>query len=890
VDKENIQATLSAKFGFSDKESAANGALAGKLYAENFGGSLEEVGSAAGLIQKLTGASGKNLEELTKSGLTVSKVFGYDVKESVAAANNIVANGLAKNSKEAFDLIATGAQMGLDVNNDLIDSLTEYSTQWNKLGVSGPTALGLMAQAQKAGVRNTDVLNDAFKEFSIRAIDGSKGTTAAFKELGLSTEAIPQALAKGGPGATKALDQVIKKIQAVKDPVKQSQLGVALFGTQFEDIGPKVFNTLDVVAAGTTKVGDATGAAADKLNSTTAAKFEVFKRKLEGFATDVGGSLLDSFNSLTTQVGPLMDNLKALWGGEGDAGPFANLSGLVENVKAAGAGISDAFKMITGAIMENKDSFATFFGFVTGATEILWAGVGPIFRALGAAIKAVIGILAGLIEFFAGVFTGDWQRAGEGIKKIWDSLWNGIKGILSNAGEAIKNIALAIWDKIKGTVTGFGSWISEKWSSIFNGIRNTLSSWGTSVKNTWNGFWDNVSNKANEKLNAIKNKITDFKNGATNAFKLARDGIGKAWGEVQELAKKPVNFIIDPVYKNLAMIWNKVANTVGLDKTLPDIKKFAKGGYVPGSGNRDTVPAMLTPGEGVLTKKEIALLGGPQGFKQFRRELQYYNDGGIVGGIKDWVGGKLKAGKDAISGILRGAIYPGAKKLADEFVVPSINGMDSKGFSGLAKRGASSLVNSVLSWFKTDDKKHAAPVGTTGMGYKKMMQVLNSRFPDLRLISGFRPGSKTLSGNTSYHASGRAVDVAPRRDVAQFINQNYKSLTRELITPFQDLNLHNGKKHTYTGAVWNQHNFAGGNAHVHWAMDNGGVLPPKSTTLVTNATSQAEYALTEDKLKNIAGPTNHFATGAIQISVRDDKDIEAIKEFFTGLPQVFASN
>ena len=50
-------------------------------------------------------------------------------------------------------------------------------------------------------------------------------------------------------------------------------------------------------------------------------------------------------------------------------------------------------------------------------------------------------------------------------------------------------------------------------------------------------------------------------------------------------------------------------------------KKFAAGGFVPGSGNKDTVPAMLTPGEFVVNKKSA------QNNKGF---LQGLNKGGFV--------------------------------------------------------------------------------------------------------------------------------------------------------------------------------------------------------------------------------------------------------------------
>ncbi len=52
------------------------------------------------------------------------------------------------------------------------------------------------------------------------------------------------------------------------------------------------------------------------------------------------------------------------------------------------------------------------------------------------------------------------------------------------------------------------------------------------------------------------------------------------------------------------------------------IQKFATGGFVPGSGNRDTVPAMLTPGEFVIRKHSAKKIGA--------EKLQNLNRGGNV--------------------------------------------------------------------------------------------------------------------------------------------------------------------------------------------------------------------------------------------------------------------
>jgi hypothetical protein len=96
--------------------------------------------------------------------------------------------------------------------------------------------------------------------------------------------------------------------------------------------------------------------------------------------------------------------------------------------------------------------------------------------------------------------------------------------------------------------------------------------------------------------------------------------------------------------------------------------------------------------------------------------------------------------------------------------------------------------------------------------------------PGIQVLSKDRPGAVTLTGNRSYHALGRAVDFHWNRKLAEVWNQRYMARTKELITPWQDLNIQNGRRHAYSSLVYNQHNFAGGNPHDHIAMANGGVI------------------------------------------------------------------
>jgi len=66
----------------------------------------------------------------------------------------------------------------------------------------------------------------------------------------------------------------------------------------------------------------------------------------------------------------------------------------------------------------------------------------------------------------------------------------------------------------------------------------------------------------------------------------------------------------------------------GMMKGVGGPKAFASGGMVPGSGNRDSVPAMLTPGEFVVRKSSVGKIGA--GNLQ-SMNAKGYASGGIVG-------------------------------------------------------------------------------------------------------------------------------------------------------------------------------------------------------------------------------------------------------------------
>lgn len=112
------------------------------------------------------------------------------------------------------------------------------------------------------------------------------------------------------------------------------------------------------------------------------------------------------------------------------------------------------------------------------------------------------------------------------------------------------------------------------------------------------------------------------------------------WGAIANLARIPIQFVVDVVYNNgILPVWNGIAGVFGLHQLAP--VHMAEGGILPGyAPGRDTVPAMLSPGEGILVPEAVKGLG--PGFVGWANKTfsagrvtggSGYADGGIVGDV-----------------------------------------------------------------------------------------------------------------------------------------------------------------------------------------------------------------------------------------------------------------
>lgn len=146
------------------------------VYKDNFGESIGDVADAMAKVdQNMSYLDDSALQRCTEYAYTLADTFDVDIGESTRAADSLIKN-FGVSAREAFNLMAQGAQNGLDFSGELFDNIDEYSVQFQKLGLDAEDMFSIFANGAENGAFNLDKIGDAVKEFSIRAIDGSDTT------------------------------------------------------------------------------------------------------------------------------------------------------------------------------------------------------------------------------------------------------------------------------------------------------------------------------------------------------------------------------------------------------------------------------------------------------------------------------------------------------------------------------------------------------------------------------------------------------------------------------------------------------------------------------------------------------------------------------------------
>ena len=153
--------------------------------------------------------------------------------------------------------------------------------------------------------------------------------------------------------------------------------------------------------------------------------------------------------------------------------------------------------------------------------------LGTVFGVLSDVLGGVFEALGGLIDFITGIFTGNWEKAWNGIctffKGIWDVIWGIVKGVVNLIVDGINllwkgiyTVVKAIVDAIGGVAGALGSLFGQDWHFSMPAsppLIPRLANGGIVDQPTLAMIGDNTDARSNPEVVAPLNKLKSMMGG-----------------------------------------------------------------------------------------------------------------------------------------------------------------------------------------------------------------------------------------------------------------------------------------------------------------------------------------------------------------------------------------
>ncbi len=456
---------------------AAGGAIASGISALAGGlGSIvqgmADVANAASDAKTILGGLTQdvNMDNLLNDAALLSSRFGVDTADTVNAVKTLMSE-FGITSDEAMAMVITGFEKGLNSNGDYLDSIGEYSNLMADNGFAAEEFFSIMETGMAGGPLGTDKAADAFKEFGIRIremgddVFGPEGvlrTTMGMTDEEVST--LFNGMQDGSISVADAYQKILPKLAAIENPIYRNTAGVALFGTQWEDLGASAILGIDAAATGMNDIIAQSEASRESI----ATLGEIGPRAM----TAISVALLPLNDALVAGVNAFLIGKNPI-----DAFISTLQAAGWTDIAAGVQGIYDALAPIIGFIVENKEAFIaaiTAMALVVTAAFIpaLWGMAAAAIAASAAAIAPFLPLIAiaAAVGAIAFVVVDNWDT----MVSAFEEAGGGIAGV----GAALGALASVIWDWISSAlgpfITALADWAVELWQWI-------VDSWPTVV-------------------------------------------------------------------------------------------------------------------------------------------------------------------------------------------------------------------------------------------------------------------------------------------------------------------------------------------------------------------------------------------------------------------------
>lgn len=229
----------------------------------------------------------------------------------------------------------------------------------------------------------------------------------------------------------------------------------------------------------------------------------------------------------------------------------------------------------------------------------LWTKVEGALSLVATLLKGVMDVLSGLIDFIVGVFTGDWEKAWNGVKNIFGAIWETIKSVVKVAINFIKNTIVSGLTKVKNAAKSALDLLKLIFSNTWGKIKNICTSFSGFLDGVFKTDFTKSFGAFGNVLNAFKENVSNIWNAVKKVFKGINTFISgvftgnweKAWTGVKDIlsgvfeglvsiVKAPLNIIIGMINTMLSAIFTGVNYVIdNINKLISEVPDWVLAGF-----------------------------------------------------------------------------------------------------------------------------------------------------------------------------------------------------------------------------------------------------------------------------------------------------------------------
>ena len=559
-------------------------------------------------VAAVSGASGKELEDLTAKAREMGSKTKFSASEAAEAMNYMAMAGWKTEDMlsgiEGVMNLAAASGEDLAITSDIVtDALTAFGLSAQDSGhfadvlaaasSNANTNVSMMGETFKycapiAGALGFSV-EDTAEAIGLMANAGIKSTQAGTSlrtimtnlsgEVKICGENIGEVTVAttNADGSMRDLSDILADCRVAFSGLSESEKAAAAESL----VGKNAMSGfLALMNAGEGDIAKLSGAIdncngaaqsmADTMNNNLEGQLTILKSQLQELAISFGEILLPAVKSIVSFLQGFINVLNSMPDG---------MKQTIVTIALVAAALGPVL-IIIGKVISAVGTIMTIVPKVAGVIKTVQGA----FVALNATMLAnpivlIIAAIAALVAAFIYLWNTNeefrqfWIDLWESIKEIAVAVWEALKEFFVAAWEFIKTTAETVWNAIAGFFTGLWEGIRNTFTTVVNAISSFLSTaWNTiqtvattvwtAISTFFSTIWNGIKTVVTTVVTAISTFLTTVWNTIKTAITTVLNAIKTVFSTVWNAIKNVVTTVINGIKNTITTVWNGIKNTV----------------------------------------------------------------------------------------------------------------------------------------------------------------------------------------------------------------------------------------------------------------------------------------------------------------------------------------